>query len=205
MQRKAQAKEWFEKAEKLYRNAKKKDAVECYRQAVELGHVDAAYKLGECYRYGEGVKENTAEAIKYFSMAAEQGHPAACRKLGYYHIYGPPSRCEFKKDATEGIRLLRLAAEEDDNAAKYYLGYCYKYGEGVTRNYTEAVRWLRPARYSKRFGSDAEYEVGDCYENGLGVDKSRSEAKKWFKAAAEKGHAKAQERLKKLSLFGFLF
>ena len=63
MQRKAQAKEWFEKAEKLYRNAKKKDAVECYRQAVELGHVDAAYKLGECYRYGEGVKENTAEAI----------------------------------------------------------------------------------------------------------------------------------------------
>ena len=61
------------------------------------------------------------------------------------------------------------------------------------------------ARYDTSLGGETQYEVGDCYENGLGVEKSRSEAKKWYKDAAEKGHAKAQERLKKLSLFGFLF
>ena len=44
----------------------------------------------------------------------------------------------------------------------------------------------------------AQYNLGVCYENGRGVTKSISEAVKWYRKAAEKGHARAKEKLRRL-------
>ena len=47
------------------------------RQAAELGDAKAQSNLGVAYYYGEGVAENTAEALKWLSKAAEQGYAKA--------------------------------------------------------------------------------------------------------------------------------
>ena len=77
----------------------------------------------------------------------------------------------------------------------------------MTRNYTEAFKWFSRNEYSgfSPAALESKFELADCYEHGLGVKKSRSEAKRLYKSIAEYGHEGAQERLKKLSLLGFLF
>ena len=45
-----------------------------YRKAAEQGHANAQCNLGYCYKYGEGVETNKAEAVKWYRKAAEQGH-----------------------------------------------------------------------------------------------------------------------------------
>ena len=40
--------------------------------------------------------------------------------------------------------------------------------------------------------------MGWANEFGQGIDKNLSEAKKWYQKAADQGHEKSKERLKKL-------
>ena len=40
--------------------------------------------------------------------------------------------------------------------------------------------------------------MGVCYEMGIGVKKDKQEAVKWYRKAAEQGHSKAKDDLKRL-------
>jgi TPR repeat protein len=72
--------------------------------------------------------------------------------------------------------------------AAYY--FC---GQGVAKDYVEAVKWWRKA--AEQNYALAQYNLGLCYENGQGVAKDEVEAVKWFRKAAEQGDAKAQYNL----------
>lgn len=67
------AEDLWEKGCDYYCEGNFTEAAECYRIAAENGHPDAQYCLGLCYRDGQGVPQNYAEAIKYCRLAAEQG------------------------------------------------------------------------------------------------------------------------------------
>ena len=41
------------------------------------GNVDAQYRVGRLYQYGDGVEQNYGKALKWLSLAAESGHEAA--------------------------------------------------------------------------------------------------------------------------------
>ncbi len=43
------------------------------KQLAEQGDADAQYYLGWQYEYGQGVKEDYAEAVRWYTKAAEQG------------------------------------------------------------------------------------------------------------------------------------
>ena len=53
--------------------------------------------------------------------------------------------------------------------AMFNLGLRYYNGDGVARNFTEAVRWLRKA--AELGIPEAMCNLGICYENGEGVEK----------------------------------
>ena len=53
-----------------------------WRQAAEQGHAEAQYNLGVCYEKGEGVAQDSSEAVKWFRQAAEQGVAEAQFWLG---------------------------------------------------------------------------------------------------------------------------
>ena len=58
------------------------------RAAAEAGEAEAQYRLGNRYRLGEGVAEDSFEAASWYRRAAEQGHGMSMYMLGYLHYRG---------------------------------------------------------------------------------------------------------------------
>lgn len=84
----------------------------------------------------------------------------------------------------------RANAEQGDAAAQFNLGYCYDEGQGVAKDYAEAVKWFRKA--AEQDHTEAQLNLGYCYANGQGVVKDKMEAYAWFSMAA-KGDSDAAE------------
>ena len=90
-------------------------------------------------------------------------------------------------------RLLNIIGKPQS----YELGVLYYNGQGVKRNYGEALKWFRKAAGQ---GNAAAYGwLGGMYYNGEGVKKNYGESAKWYRKAAEQGDAYAQNAL------GFLY
>ncbi|WP_410969023.1 tetratricopeptide repeat protein, partial [Salmonella sp. SAL4444] len=69
----------------------------------------------------------------------------------------------------------------------------YGNGQGVARDYDEALRWLRKSA-AQEHGA-ALKEIGRCYENGWGVTQNLTEAVEWYRKAAAHGNAWGQFNL----------
>jgi len=77
-----------------------------------------------------------------------------------------------------------------DTNSFFNQGYAYKHGEGVAKDYAEAVRLYRKG--AELGDSRAQLELGLCYENGEGVSKDAVEAVMLYRKAAESGSTMAQ-------------
>ena len=83
-----QAEALYQEGQKYYRKSYYEEAVECYLQAAAVGHAEAQYMLGLCYRYGWGVSQDLRKAREWFGKAREwyekaaaQGHSLARERL----------------------------------------------------------------------------------------------------------------------------
>ena len=76
------------------------------------------------------------------------------------------------------------------------MGICYELGQGIDKDYIEAVKWYRKS--AEQGNSSAQSNLADCYKNGYGVSKDISEAVKWYRKAAEQGNESAKKKLKEL-------
>ncbi|MFB3844187.1 MAG: tetratricopeptide repeat protein [Candidatus Cloacimonadaceae bacterium] len=86
---------------------------------------------------------------------------------------------------------LLQAAKRGDATAQYILGAHYFKGEGVDRDYKEAVKWYRLAAEQ---GDDfAQFNLGLCYYKGEGVVQSYKDAYFWALIAAANGVEAAKE------------
>ena len=56
-----------------YKRGEYATAMREWRPLAEAGDVDSRYGLGLMYHKGEGVPQDSAEAVKWFRQAAEQG------------------------------------------------------------------------------------------------------------------------------------
>lgn len=98
-----------------------------------------------------------------------------------------------ERKLAEVAQACRVRAEQGDAEAEYDLSHMYYYGQGVPRDYAEAVRWGRKAAdqgYAK-----AEYGLGYMYYHGQGVPQDYGEAFRWWRKAADQGNAYAQREL----------
>ncbi|MBO7568163.1 MAG: SEL1-like repeat protein, partial [Bacteroidales bacterium] len=48
------------------------EAVKLFKKSADMENDRAQYNLGQCYYYGEGVKQNLKKAKEYFELAADQ-------------------------------------------------------------------------------------------------------------------------------------
>ena len=90
----------------------------------------------------------------------------------------------------EQVEEVKAKAEAGDADSEYRLGLCYYNGEGVAKNYAEAVKWYRKA--AEQNYAEAQFSLGYCYANGKGVAKNDAEGVKWCRKAAEQNYAPAQ-------------
>lgn len=70
------------------------------------------------------------------------------------------------------------------------MGDCYYDGEGVAKDFTEAVKWYTKA--AQQGNAEAQYSLAWCYGHEQGVAKDLTEAFKWYTKAANQGNADAQ-------------
>ena len=80
------------------------------------------------------------------------------------------------------------ASEQHELAGDYYYGR-----NGKTKDYSQAVYWLRKA--AEQGYADAQCNLGFCYGKGNGVPQSWSDAVYWYRKAAEQSNARAQYNL----------
>ena len=76
----------------------------------------------------------------------------------------------------------RVAADKGDPEAEFFLARHYAHGQGVPRDYTQAIKFLRQA--AQQGYAPAQTGLGSCYANGRGVAQNYAEAVQWYRQAA---------------------
>ena len=106
----------------------------------------------------------------------------------------PPLRVpEFKLGVTPSPSKPHRESFSASAVAEYNTGLSYYYGQGVEKDFAEAVKWFRKA--AEQNYAPAQGMLGSCYHSGQGVSKNYAEAVKWLRKAAEQNDAWAQSRL----------
>ena len=127
------------------------------------------FKLGMIYGNGKGIPQDYCLAYMWFSLAAVQGIEIA----------------EGNRDIAENLMTPEQIAE-----ARFNLGFMYENGNGIARDYAEAVRYYHLAAEAGHF--KAQLYLGTMHKNGKGVTQDYAEAMKWYRLAAKAEDAEVQ-------------
>ena len=180
---------------------KKQDAeIACiwYEKSAKMGNVLAITDMGRAYRTGDGVTQNISKALDYFMESASRGNASAQNSLSwtYYKGLGGISK-DFQKAYEWGLK----AAENGNAGAMETLFRLYRDGNGVEKNETEALKWLKMA--VEKGSWEACASLGICYESGeMGVETDISRAILLYQKAAGVKNAHGLYELGRCYWFG---
>jgi TPR repeat protein len=191
-----------------------KQALNWYKAAAEERHAKAQFQLGKILYGGIGVKEDLKLGKKWLDLAYENGIIEAREILNTSTASattetktvasnaGDP-KPKSKSSSNQKTPPTKIAdskisqeigqAKKGNVDAQYSLGVRYLKGDGVEKNPSKAVEWIRKAAEQDHAG--AQYQLGVVYRDGVGVSKSESEAIKWLRLASSWGISKAQRDL----------
>jgi TPR repeat protein len=159
--------EWFQKAADkgnadaqfniavAYQNGqgRPKDANQAffwYEKAASNGDAQSMFTLGDMYRLGRSAPQDDSKCLEYYQEAAAKGHAQAQFHLGVmYH----DATNGVKQDYRKALTYYEQAAQNGDTKAQYNLALMYIKGEGIPRNYNNAVPWLEKAAAKGHVGS----------------------------------------------------
>lgn len=161
-------------------------ALDCFRNASELGHPGAINNLGGFYRDGIIVRKDATMAFRWFEKSAQFGNSYGQLNLGLAYQRGDGT----EKNAEKAAELFKASAEQGNAEAMDAYGMCLYRGEGVKKNAPLAVRWFR-ASAAQGFAPAME-NLSVCYANGEGVRKDKKESTVWqIRARAARGDRNA--------------
>jgi len=95
---------------------------------------------------------------------------------------------------------LKQQAEQGEGGAANKLGEAYREGEGVRKNFKQALHWYQ--RGAELGDACAQNNLGSMLLNGIGTKKNPAAAMEWYRKSAEQGLAVAQYNLGKRYLCG---
>lgn len=105
-------------------------AVKEWQAGADKGDPDAQFNLGQAYRLGKGIPEDTRKAEYYYSKAAAQGHMQAADNYGLILFQ------DGRRDVA--LPYIKAAAERGDPRAQYLLGIAYFNGDLVAKDWVRA-------------------------------------------------------------------
>ena len=182
-----------------------REAAKWLRKAAEQSHGFAQATLGTIYAEGvQGVIEkDLPQALMWFNLASAQGDMEAREFRDTLAMRMTPKQIteaqklarEFKPhDAhAKSLRELKALAEKGEAVSQFKVGIVYYSGQGVSRDYLEALNWFKKAALQNNVL--AQYNVGYMCARGEGTPQDYVEAAKWYRQAAEQGHQLAQYNL----------
>ncbi|KAF1833298.1 protoplast regeneration and killer toxin resistance protein [Decorospora gaudefroyi] len=160
-------------------------AVQLFTQAAELGHPQAALKLGEAYEHGLlRCPKDAALSVHYYNCAAQADIPEAMMNLCAWYMVGAEPVLE--KDENEAYEWAKKAAEHGLPKAEYACGYFTEMGIGCRRDPLEANVW-----YVKAADSGDERA-----KQRLAIIQAAASGQSPLSANAEKGKLKKEKGTK---------
>lgn len=194
------ARDLYELGMSFYNDTDYNNAVNYFKQAADLGNIDASYQLGVCYQYGYGVDVDDNQAQEYYCKSALLGNESGKNLVNDYFAYETGYDFYYKEEYEEAVKYLQLAAELGNIEASYLLGCCYDYGYGVKADYEKAYDYYIFA--AENGHAYAQYDVGFALEHGRGVEQDVEEAVSWYDEAAFGECMYAQYELGKCFWYG---
>ena len=88
-------------------------ALALFRRAADQGNAGGQAFLGAMYKNGQGVPQNSAEAVRWYRLAAGQGHAEAQHYLGSMHNAGRG----VLRNYVEAYKWYALSAAQGDTKA----------------------------------------------------------------------------------------
>ena len=150
---------------------------------------EADYQTGLKYY----LSDDLIEAMSFLQRAADAGHVRA----QFLHAYILDKAGEDES----AMRYYRLAADAGDAEAMAAIATMYAGGDGVPRDYDQAVSWYQKA-------ADAGHHrsllvLGTAYHEGsLGLEKQTEYGRSLLKRAADEGFEAARLQLEKYDNVG---
>ena len=115
-----QADDLNDKALKLQKENKFKEAAKFYRQAAEMGNPYAQFNLAILYLWGEGVLESLPDAVYWVRESAEQGYCRAQEQLGHFFYSGAGVEQSYAKALVWWGKAAEQDKEVKNNIAWLY-------------------------------------------------------------------------------------
>lgn len=167
-------------------------AREWFQRAAVQNDPDAQYELALLLKGGIGGTRDLAQARSLLQSALNSGLLKAGVVLGDIERELGVGRSYAVDKTNKGAQHLPqyAAARHGDTQAQFELGKVLLHGDGVERNTTEAMVWLRKAAESDHRG--AQVLLGNTLSRGVDVDQDYAEAARWYLRAAQRGDAEAQ-------------
>jgi TPR repeat protein len=148
---------------------------------AKAGDGAAASLLGDHYREGDAVSQDSDLAFRWYSRGADLGDRHAQNNLGSMFLNG--LGCE--RDPARAIDCYRKSAEQGLAIAQYNLAKRYYGGDGIDQDYAEARNWFEKA--SVQGETWASCELGTMHRFGQGVQRNLLAAAEFHLIAAEAG------------------
>jgi TPR repeat protein/GTP-binding protein EngB required for normal cell division len=139
------------------------------------GDKEVQFRLGLLhFKEIAGFKSNENDGIEWLLKAAKQNHQGAL------------------------LRLIELAKGSNRYHLQYVLAQLYEEGEGVDKNYREAVQWYELSAAENK--TEVSLPLGLLYERGgYGIEKDEHQAIQHYQTAVVHGNKAAEVRLIELA------
>ncbi|RIA81921.1 hypothetical protein C1645_836180 [Glomus cerebriforme] len=188
----------------LYR----KDNYKLHIKNAEKGDPTSQCYIGNCYRYGKGIRKDKSKSFEWYLKSSEGGNIKAMFNLDNLYDYGHGVRKNKKKavayylKSTEGgDKYASCILKDESKAFEWHLkaaekGYAYSQKAAINgisnAQYKIADYYLDNSLESKAFkwylelanksnnNLRAVYLVAKCYRNGIGTNKNSKVARKWI-------------------------
>ncbi len=155
-----------------------------YRKAAAQGLPEAHWQLGLQYRFGQGTKVDTAQAVNHLRAAAQQG---------YIPAYTPLAELILPTAPDEAVYRFQQAAQENDPDAHAALADIYLQGKYQERNHKLALHHAEAAAAERH--PEGLRILGDICRYGLGIAPDTEKARHYYRQAAEAGSLSAYQKL----------
>lgn len=132
--------QYFIKGRELYKAGKYTESMITLKKAVEESDAWAAALIGAIYgNGGDGIEQNTNNAVKWYNKAKEMGYPAsdAFFAMRYYYGDGVPKN---DKKAYQLIHAIENLDVEDDDIIPNIASLFYIRGIGTPKDMEKATR-----------------------------------------------------------------
>ena len=180
-------------------------AIKYYKKVIkyQLLHenfiVESFFRLGFCYLYGKGVKQNTKIALRHLNKAVKSEHIEAKYWLGYYY-YDLWNKLEEddKEVGKKAYKHLKSASDQNIELSLHFLGQCYDNGIGIKQNFDKALICHKKSVLQH---NDAQsiISIADIYYFRKDIE-NIPEAFKWYKKAETMGSIEGKFRVAEIEL-----